>query len=407
MQFESLNIIEPILKSLKEEGYTTPTPIQTKAIPIILTGKDLIGCAQTGTGKTAAFAIPVLQHLYNKEKKGEKRIIRSLILTPTRELALQIEESFTAYGRHTGLICTSIYGGVSQHTQVNLLRKGVDILVATPGRLLDLINQRHLSLSNIEIFILDEADRMLDMGFIHDIRKIVKMLPEKRQSLFFSATIPREIMALAGAIVHNPERVEVSPPASTVELVDQYVYFTDKKDKNSLLIDLLQNESMKTVLVFTRTKYGADKVVNVLKKKNITAEAIHSNKTQGARQKALTNFKARKTRVLVATDIAARGIDVDDLGHVINYEIPNISETYVHRIGRTGRAGLGGTAISFCDLDEKIYLRDIEKLISKKIQVVSDHPYALPEMPVITTPAVPRYRSGNARNIFYSRTARR
>jgi ATP-dependent RNA helicase RhlE len=406
MQFESLNIIEPILKSLKEEGYTIPTPIQSKAIPVILSGKDLIGCAQTGTGKTAAFAIPVLQHLYNKERNGERRIIRSLILTPTRELALQIEESFTAYGRHTGLVCTSVYGGVSQYNQVTMLRKGVDILVATPGRLLDLINQRHISLSRIEIFILDEADRMLDMGFIHDIRKVVKMLPEKRQSLFFSATIPREIMALAGAIVNNPVRVEVSPPASTVELVDQFVYFTDKKDKNSLLIDLLQNEMMKTVLVFTRTKYGADKVVNVLKKKNISAEAIHSNKAQGARQKALSNFKTRKTRVLVATDIAARGIDVDDLGYVINYEIPNISETYVHRIGRTGRAGLGGTAISFCDLDEKIYLRDIEKLISKKIQVVSDHPYALPEMPPVA-PQIPRYRSGNARNLFYSRTARR
>ncbi|MGD0583961.1 MAG: DEAD/DEAH box helicase [Bacteroidales bacterium] len=406
MQFESLNIIEPILRSLKEEGYTIPTPIQSKAIPVILSGRDLIGCAQTGTGKTAAFAIPVLQHLYNKEMNGERRIIKSLIITPTRELALQIEESFNAYGRHTGLRCTSVYGGVSQHAQVNMLRKGIDILVATPGRLLDLIDQRHLSISKIEIFILDEADRMLDMGFIHDIRKIVRMLPEKRQSLFFSATIPREIISLAGSIVNDPVKVEVSPPASTVELVDQYVYFTGKKDKNALLIDLLQDEKMKTVLVFTRTKYGADKVVNVLRKKNITAEAIHSNKAQANRQRALTNFKERKTRVLVATDIAARGIDVDDLGYVINYEIPNISETYVHRIGRTGRAGLGGTAISFCDIDEKIYLRDIEKLIAKKLQVVSDHPYALAEI-VPFIPQVPRVRPGNARKLFYSRSGRR
>lgn len=406
MHFESLNIIEPILRSLKEEGYTIPTPIQSKAIPVILSGKDLIGCAQTGTGKTAAFAIPVLQHLYKKEMNGDRRTIRSLILTPTRELALQIEESFRAYGRHTGLRCTSVYGGVSQHSQVNRLRGGIDILVATPGRLLDLINQRLLSLSRIEIFILDEADRMLDMGFIHDIRKVVELLPEKRQSLFFSATIPREIISLAGSIVNDPVKVEVSPPASTVESVDQYVYFTGKKDKNALLIDLLQDEKMKTVLVFTRTKYGADKVVTVLKKKNISAESIHSNKAQVTRKRALSNFKARRTRVLVATDIAARGIDVDDLGFVINYEIPNIPATYVHRIGRTGRAGLGGTAISFCDIDEKAYLRDIEKLISKKIQVVADHSYALAEI-VPVAPQLPRYRTGSARNLFYSRTARR
>jgi ATP-dependent RNA helicase RhlE len=406
MQFESLNIIEPILRSLKEEGYTIPTPIQTQAIPVILEGKDLIGCAQTGTGKTAAFAIPVLQKLYNNPKSHDRRSIRSLIVTPTRELALQIEESFKAYGRHTGLKCTSVFGGVRQHNQVNELRRGIDILVATPGRLLDLINQRFISLSGIEIFILDEADRMLDMGFIHDIRKIVELLPRKRQSLFFSATIPREIMSLAGSIVHDPVRINVAPSATTIELVEQYVYFTDKKDKNFLLSDLLQDEKLKTVLVFTRTKYGADKVVSFLKKKNITAEAIHSNKAQAARQKALNNFKARKTRVLVATDIAARGIDVDDLGHVINYEIPNISETYVHRIGRTGRAGLGGTAISFCDRDEKAFLRDIEKLISKKIQVISEHPYALPDIAPVTPP-IPRYRAGQARRLFYSRSGRR
>lgn len=406
MQFESLNIIEPILKSLKEEGYTIPTPIQVQAIPVVLAGNDLIGCAQTGTGKTAAFSIPVLQKLYNSGINPKRRIIKSLILTPTRELAVQIEDSFKAYGRHTGLKCTSVYGGVSQHNQVNILRGGVDILIATPGRLLDLINQRHISLANIEIFILDEADRMLDMGFIHDIRKVVGMLPSKRQSLFFSATIPREIMSLAGSIVHNPVRIEVTPSATTVESVDQYVYFTDKKNKNALLIDLLKDDKIRTALVFTRTKYGADKVVNVLKKKNISAEAIHGNKTQGTRQKALSNFKAQRTRILVATDIAARGIDIDDLGHVINYEIPNISETYVHRIGRTGRAGLGGTAISFCDRDEKIYLRDIEKLITKKIQVVSDHPYALEDIVPVSQP-VKRYTPGNARRLFYSRSGRR
>jgi ATP-dependent RNA helicase RhlE len=407
MHFESLNIIEPILKSLKEEGYTTSTPIQSQAIPVILSGKDLIGCAQTGTGKTAAFAIPVLQHLYINRKNTSRNNIRSLILAPTRELAIQIEESFRAYGRHTGLKVTSVYGGVSQHNQVNMLRRGIDILVATPGRLLDLINQRFISLGNIEIFILDEADRMLDMGFIHDIRKIVGLLPGKRQSLFFSATIPREIVALAGSIVYDPVRIDVTPSATTVESVDQYVYFTDKKDKNSLLVDLLQDDKIKTALVFTRTKYGADKVVSVLRKKMIAAEAIHGNKTQGARQKALSNFKMSKTRVLVATDIAARGIDVDDLGHVINYEIPNISETYVHRIGRTGRAGLGGTAISFCDRDEKAYLRDIEKLISKTIQVVTDHPYALPELPAPAAQSVPRYGRSSARRLFYSHTGRR
>lgn len=406
MQFESLNIIEPILKSLKEEGYTLPTPIQTKAIPIVLAGNDLIGCAQTGTGKTAAFSIPVLQKLYNSGINPKRRVIRSLIITPTRELAVQIEDSFKAYGRHTGLKCTSVYGGVSQHSQVNILRAGIDILVATPGRLLDLINQRHISLGSIEIFILDEADRMLDMGFIHDIRKIVGMLPVKRQSLFFSATIPREILSLAGSIVHNPVKIEITPSATTVESVDQYVYFTDKKDKNALLIDILKGDKIRTALVFTRTKYGADKVVNVLKKKNISAEAIHGNKTQGTRQKALSNFKAQRTRVLVATDIAARGIDIDDLGHVINYEIPNISETYVHRIGRTGRAGLGGTAISFCDRDEKAYLRDIEKLITKKIRVISDHPYALAEITPVAQP-VQRYSPGKARMIFYGRSGRR
>jgi len=377
MHFESLDIIEPILRSLKEEGYSIPTPIQVQAIPIVLKGTDLIGCAQTGTGKTAAFAVPILQLLSKNKSYDRKKKIRSLIVTPTRELAIQIEESFKAYGRHTGLTCTVVFGGVNQNPQVNVLRAGVDILIATPGRLLDLMNQGFISLKDVEIFVLDEADRMLDMGFIHDVRKLIAALPSKRQSLFFSATMPPEIVKLAGSIVYKPARVEVTPSASTVDIVNQFVYFIDRENKNSLLLELLKNEKIKTALVFTRTKYGADKVVRVLQKKNITAEAIHGNKAQNARQKALSGFKAQTTRVLVATDIAARGIDVDDLEYVINFEIPNISETYVHRIGRTGRAGASGTAISFCDAEEKEYLRDIEKLITKKLKVVDDHPYPL------------------------------
>jgi len=377
MHFESLNIIEPILKSLKEEGYTTPTPIQEQAIPIVLQGTDLIGCAQTGTGKTAAFAVPILQLLSRNKAFDRKKKIRSLIVTPTRELAIQIEESFKAYGRYTGLTCTVVFGGVNQNPQTNALRNGVDILIATPGRLLDLMTQGFISLKDVEIFVLDEADRMLDMGFIHDVRKILAALPHKRQSLFFSATMPPEIVKLAGSIVYKPVKVEVTPSASTVDIVNQYVYFIDRGNKNLLLLELLKDEKIKTALVFTRTKFGADKVVRVLKKKNISAEAIHGNKAQNARQKALSGFKAQTTRVLVATDIAARGIDVDDLEYVINFEIPNISETYVHRIGRTGRAGAKGTAISFCDAEEKEYLRDIEKLITKKIKVIEDHPFPL------------------------------
>lgn len=377
MQFESLNIIEPILKSLKEEGYTIPTPIQVQAIPIVLQGTDLIGCAQTGTGKTAAFAVPVLQLLSNNKSFERKRKIRSLVVTPTRELAIQIEESFKAYGRYTGITCTVVFGGVNQNPQTNALRNGVDVLVATPGRLLDLMNQGYISLKDVEIFVLDEADRMLDMGFIHDVRRIIAALPQKRQSLFFSATMPPEIVKLAGSIVYKPVKVEVTPSATTVDIVNQSVYFIDKGNKNALLLELLNDKKIKTALVFTRTKFGADKVVKVLKNKNITAEAIHGNKTQNARQRALSNFKSQATRVLVATDIAARGIDVEDLEYVINYEIPNIPETYVHRIGRTGRAGADGTAISFCDAEEKPYLKDIEKLITKKIRVVDDNPFPL------------------------------
>jgi len=377
IQFQSLNIIEPILRAVKEEGYTTPTPIQEQSIPTVLQGIDLLGCAQTGTGKTAAFAIPILQLLSANKTHYKKRKIRSLIVTPTRELAIQIGESFSAYGRHTGLTNTVIFGGVSQAPQTSALQNGVDIVVATPGRLLDLMNQGYLTLHDIEIFVLDEADRMLDMGFIHDVKKILAALPKKRQSLFFSATMLPPIVKLASTILHNPAKVSVTPESLTVDIIKQYIYFVDKGNKNALLLDILKDKKIKTVLVFTRTKHGANKVVTFLLKHNITAEVIHSNKSQNARQRALSNFKAQTTRVLVATDIASRGIDVDDLEFVINYEIPNISETYVHRIGRTGRAGAAGTAISFCDAEEKAYLRDIEKLIAKKIPVVENHPFPL------------------------------
>ena len=377
LPFSELNIVQPILKALHNTGYTQPTPIQSQAIPVILDGKDLLGCAQTGTGKTAAFAIPILQLLSANKPHGRNRKIRSLIITPTRELAIQIGESFRTYGQHTGLSCSVIFGGVKQNSQVAALRKGVDILVATPGRLLDLMNQKHLSLKDIEIFVLDEADRMLDMGFIHDIRKLLAELPQKRQTLFFSATMPGNIVRLSKTILANPTRITVSPESSTVEVIEQSVYFVDKGNKSALLVDVLKDKSINSVLVFTRTKYGADKLVRTLSRNNICAEAIHGNKSQNNRQRALSNFKKQKTRVLVATDIAARGIDVDELEYVINYEIPNISETYIHRIGRTGRAGANGTALSFCDATEKAYLNDIERLIRKKIAVVSDHAYPL------------------------------
>ena len=377
MQFESLQLIEPVLKALKEEGYTNPTPIQSQAIPIVLEGTDLLGCAQTGTGKTAAFAIPILQLLYANKTYEKKKKIRSLIVTPTRELAIQIGESFSNYGRHTGLTNTVIFGGVSQHQQTQALQRGIDILVATPGRLLDLIGQGYITLKDIEIFVLDEADRMLDMGFIHDVRKILTVLPQKRQSLFFSATMPPEIVKLSHSILTDPAKVEVTPVSSTADTIRQFVYFVDKGNKNALLIDILKDQNIKTALVFTRTKYGADKAAKVLMKHNIKAEAIHGNKSQNARQRALSNFKAQTTRILVATDIAARGIDVDDLQFVINYELPNVPETYVHRIGRTGRAGARGTAFSFCDTEEKAYLKDIEKLIGKKIPVVEAHSFPL------------------------------
>lgn len=376
MTFENLNLIDPILLALKKEGYTQPTPIQQKSIPIVLERKDLLGCAQTGTGKTAAFAIPIIQILHTEKEHGPKQI-KALILTPTRELAIQIEESFIAYGAYTNLKTLVIFGGVSQHHQVIALNAGVDILVATPGRLLDLMNQKIISLQHIKLLVLDEADRMLDMGFVNDVKKIIAKIPAKRQTLFFSATMPSEILKLAETILSNPTKVEVAPVSSTANTIQQCVYMVDGKDKKNLLMYLLKDKSIETVLVFTRTKHGADKVVKDLIRLGIDSEAIHGNKSQNARQRALTNFKARITRVLVATDIAARGIDIDELTHVVNYELPNIPETYVHRIGRTGRAGNSGIAISFCDADEKEYLRDINKLIGKQIPEVSNHPYVL------------------------------
>lgn len=376
--FSELNLIEPIQKALLAEGYTVPTPIQAQAIPIILEGRDLLGVAQTGTGKTAAFAIPMLQLLQNNHQPQRgRRSIKALIVTPTRELAIQIDESFEAYGKYTQLTHTVIFGGVKQGKQTEALSQGVDVLVATPGRLLDLINQKIISLKDVQLFVLDEADRMLDMGFIHDIKKLLVLLPAKKQSLFFSATMPQEIQKLADSILFKPLKVEVTPVSSTADTIQQKVFFVDRDNKNALLLHLLKGNAIETVLVFTRTKHGADKVVRVLQKHDIKAEAIHGNKAQNARQRALDNFKNKTTRVLVATDIAARGIDVDDLAHVINFEIPNISETYVHRIGRTGRAGANGTAYSFCEHEERLFLRDIQKLIGKAIPVEKDHPYPM------------------------------
>jgi ATP-dependent RNA helicase RhlE len=381
MSFQDLNLIEPILRALKTEGYTTPTPIQSKSIPIILKQRDLLGCAQTGTGKTAAFAIPIIQLLYqDKQQHKEQKTIKTLILTPTRELAIQIDESFAAYGRHAGLKHLVIFGGVSQNPQTDALKRGVDILVATPGRLLDLMNQGFIRLDHLKILVLDEADRMLDMGFVHDVKKIIAKVPKQRQTLFFSATMPSEIQQLADTILYKPEKVEVAPVSSTADTIQQALYYVGKEDKRALLQHILKDKTIATALVFTRTKHGADKVVKDLSRAGITAEAIHGNKSQNARQRALTNFKARTTRVLVATDIAARGIDIDDLTHVINYEIPNIPETYVHRIGRTGRAGASGIALSFCDEDEKDFLKDIHKLIAKAIPVEAEHPYPMKEL---------------------------
>ncbi len=376
MTFKELNIIEPILDALRDEGYEKPSPIQEQSIPILLKGKDLLGCAQTGTGKTAAFAIPILQQLYqNRQRNQGGRKIKALIVTPTRELAIQIDDSFAKYGKNTGLRNTVVFGGVKQGPQTNELRKGIDILVATPGRLLDLIGQGLITVKHVEFSVLDEADHMLDMGFIHDIKRIIALLPKKRQSLFFSATMPPDIVKLSSQILGNPEKVTINPEKPTAEKVEQSLYYVVKKAKSKLLIHLLQEQNYYSVLVFSRTKHGADKIVKLLNRANIKAEAIHGNKSQSARQRALKNFKDGQTHVLVATDIAARGIDVSGLALVVNYDLPAVSETYVHRIGRTGRASASGISISFCQPDERAFLKDIQKLISKKIDVVTDHPF--------------------------------
>ncbi|MBA3707811.1 MAG: DEAD/DEAH box helicase [Planctomycetes bacterium] len=374
MRFDQFSLSLPILRALTEQGYETATPIQQRAIPEVLAGRDLLGCAQTGTGKTAAFALPILQ-LLSGRKPASGRPIRTLVVTPTRELAAQIAESFKAYGRHLPLTTAVIFGGVGQRPQEDALRRGVDILIATPGRLLDLMGQGYVRLGSIEVLVLDEADRMLDMGFIHDIRKILKVVPAKRQTLFFSATMPREIRSLADSILHDPVPIEVTPVATTAETVSQAVYFVAKNDKPALLQHLLTDGAVTRALVFTRTKHGADKVAKHLSRANIHAEAIHGNKSQNARIRALDNFKKGSTRVLVASDIASRGLDVDDISHVVNFDLPNEPETYVHRIGRTGRAGASGKAMSFCDGEERAFLRDIERTIRKSVPVVDDHPY--------------------------------
>ncbi|MBI4856655.1 MAG: DEAD/DEAH box helicase [Acetobacterium woodii] len=381
MQFENLNIIQPIQKALTAEGYTKATPIQEKAIPALLEGKDLLGCAQTGTGKTAAFAIPILQGLsYEQRNLKGNRPIKALILAPTRELALQISDSFRAYGKFLGLRTLVIYGGVSQNPQTKALSAGVDILVATPGRLLDLINQKYIKLNQIKSFVLDEADMMLDMGMLQDVRKIIKHMPAERQNMLFSATMPTEIAKLAGSILKDPVKVTITPVSSTVEVIEQNVYYVNKNNKINLLVHLLKNKEIVSALVFSRTKHGADKIVKHLERSGYKAQAIHGNKSQNARQLALNNFKERKTRILVATDIAARGIDIEELSHVFNYDLPEVPETYVHRIGRTGRAGLGGIAIAFCDQEEIPLLEGIEKLVSKSIPVVEVHPFPLVEV---------------------------
>lgn len=395
MTFNDLGIIEPILRSLKAEGYTHPTPIQEQSIPILLEEKDLLGCAQTGTGKTAAFSIPILQHLYNKVIYKGPRRIKALVVTPTRELALQIGESFTNYAKFTKVRNTVIFGGVKQGAQTQALRRGVDVLIATPGRLLDLIGQGFITLRDIEYFVLDEADQMLDMGFIHDIKKIIAQLPQNRQSLFFSATMPPSIVELSKQILGNPEKVTIKPKQATAEKVEQAVYFVSKAGKRKLLPYLLKERENDSTLVFSRTKHGADRIVKILSRSGIKAEAIHGNKSQGARQRALGNFKKGQTRVLIATDIAARGIDVEELALVVNYDLPNIPETYVHRIGRTGRASASGLALSFCDDEERAYLKSIQRLINQRIPIIEEHPFTdIEDAPPAQTSQQPRQQGG-------------
>lgn len=376
MLFKDLNIIEPILKAIEEAGYESPTPIQEKSIPAILKEKDILGCAQTGTGKTAAFAVPILQNII-EDKQDDERRLRALIVAPNRELAIQIGENFTAYSKYLDIKSTVIFGGVNQSSQVRKIKSGVDVLIATPGRLLDLSNQRHVDLKNIKYFVLDEADRMLDMGMIHDVKKIISKLPKDRQNLLFSATMPKEVMKLVNSILKNPVKVEVQPVSSTVDVISQGVYFVAKKNKKSLLVHLLKDENIKSVIVFSRTKHGANKIAKDLNHVGIEAAAIHGNKTQNQRQVALNNLKEGNIRVLVATDIAARGIDIDELSHVINYDLPDVPETYVHRIGRTGRAGKEGVALTFCDEEERAMLISIEKVIGKSIPVLSEEEYKI------------------------------
>ncbi len=395
--FQDLGLVEPLRRALAEEGYAAPTPIQVRAIPHLLAGRDLLGIAQTGTGKTAAFALPILQRLAAGQRPLgppaiARKTARCLVLTPTRELALQIRDSFRAYGRHLGQRATVIFGGVGQAPQVAAMARGVEILVATPGRLLDLIGQGHIRLDRVETFVLDEADRMLDMGFIHDVRKIVALLPGRRQTLLFSATMPADIARLAAAILDAPVRVEVTPAASTVEKTDQLVMFVERADKRALLCAILRDPALARVLVFTRTKHTANKLAEQLVRAGFGAEAIHGNKSQGARQRALEEFRAGAVRVLVATDIAARGIDIDAITHVVNYELPNVPETYVHRIGRTARAGAEGAAISLCDTEERAYLKDIERLIGRKVPIASDHPFH-PAAVAKPAPPAPRRRA--------------
>ena len=385
MKFEDLNLHPTLLKAVKDQNYTHPTAIQEQAIPILLKKNDVLGSAQTGTGKTAAFALPILHHLINERNNNDgKKRIRTLVVTPTRELAIQIAESFTSYSKYNNITNTVIFGGVKQGAQTTTLSNGVDVLVATPGRLLDLMGQGYISLKDIGYFVLDEADRMLDMGFIHDIKKILDKLPKERQSLFFSATMPKNIVELSSQILKLPKQVSVNPVSSTAETIQQFIYYTNKADKKNLLLHILKDKNISQLLLFSRTKHGADRIARNLKKKNIRASAIHGDKSQNQRQKSLKSFKDSEIRVLVATDIAARGIDIDKLSYVLNYDIPNESETYVHRIGRCGRAGETGVSISICEPEENEYVRDIEKLIKQKIQEVQNHPFPQTEKPMNT-----------------------
>lgn len=397
MLFKDLDIIKPILRAVEEAGYEQPTEIQENSIPVVLKGKDILWCAQTGTGKTAAFAIPILQNIVRDKEKNDERNIKALIVAPTRELAIQIEENFAMYSKYLDIKDTVIFGGVNQGSQVRKIKAGVDVLIATPGRLLDLSNQKHVDLKNVKYFVLDEADRMLDMGMIHDVKKIISRLPKERQNLLFSATMPKEVMKLVNSILKNPVKVEVQPVSSTAEIISQGVYHVPKKNKKSLLIHLLKDESIKSVIVFSRTKHGANKIAKDLEKAWVAAAAIHGNKSQNQRQLALNNFKEGNIRVLVATDIAARGIDIDELSHVINYDLPDVAETYVHRIGRTGRAGASGVAITFCDEEEKAMFRSIEKVIGKSIPVLAEEEYEIIQ-PVVQPVQKKSNNQGNKNN---------